>query len=50
MEESRPRQRRMGKTSYKGQGPPGAVEPMTMMMMIMMIIIIIIFIIIIIMP
>jgi len=33
LEEGRPRQRRMGKASKEGQGPPRAVGPMMMMMM-----------------
>jgi hypothetical protein len=32
LEEGRPRQRRMGKASYEGHGPPRAVELIMMMM------------------
>jgi len=32
LEERRPRQRRMGKASSEGQGPPRAVEPVMIMM------------------
>ena len=42
MEESHPRQGRMGKASEEGHGPSGAVEPMMMMMMMMMMMVVVV--------